>query len=283
MHELLQTQADLLLFVVEGNHDHVNLIAFVQHFGGVLDACPTDFTDVKKTVNTPEVDEGTVVFDGLHGAGELLAFLDGEPQGFFGLLSFRFQTGTTADDQIALLPVRLDDLHGQFLTDKRLEILDKLQIELACRQEAPQTADFDLQSALVGLGHHTIDDLPLPDRVPIGGHALLAARQIRVDQAFVGLHFADKDLKLLPDFRQFRRFKLPYRYHAGRPVAQIQKDAVAMDGIDLALQPSAFFQFLLTGLFGTVRLLRRLFDACRIDNLLFAGQCGRNLRLQFVA
>src|SRR3989475_3403456 len=78
--DLLQTEADALGGRIELEHDHAQLVAHVEHLARVPDAAPAHVGDVQEAIDAAQVDEGAVVGQVLHDAGEdgaLLQLLEG--------------------------------------------------------------------------------------------------------------------------------------------------------------------------------------------------------------
>src|SRR5207245_2743661 len=97
---------------------------------------PGHIGDVEKTIDAAEVDEGSVVSDVLHGAGEHHAFVEDLERVLLLLLALLLEHGAAGEHDVAAAPVELDDLGSDLLADHRGEILHRTQIDLRARQES---------------------------------------------------------------------------------------------------------------------------------------------------
>ena len=65
--QLLQTQCDTLLLVIEVKDNNVDLLIQLNDFLGIVNAAPAEVCNVNKTVYATQVDEYTVRGDVLNG------------------------------------------------------------------------------------------------------------------------------------------------------------------------------------------------------------------------
>ena len=63
---LLEAQRDAFFLGVELEHDDLDLVTHVEHLAGVIDASPGHVRLVQKTVDSAQIDKGTVLGDVLH-------------------------------------------------------------------------------------------------------------------------------------------------------------------------------------------------------------------------
>ena len=73
--ELLETERDLLLLLVEIKNNNLNLLLEANNFLWVINATPREVSDMDKTVNATEVNEYTIVSDILNNTLEYLTLL----------------------------------------------------------------------------------------------------------------------------------------------------------------------------------------------------------------
>ena len=86
--ELLQTESDAVLFVVEVEDNHVDLLVELNHLVRIIYAAPREVGDMDESVNTTEVNEYAVRSDVLNSTLEDLTLL--ELTDDFLLLSLKF-------------------------------------------------------------------------------------------------------------------------------------------------------------------------------------------------
>src|SRR5207248_1631885 len=113
----------------------VHDISDLEDLRGVTDPPPGHISDVEKTIDAAEVDEGSVVSDVLHGAGEHHAFVEDLERVLLLLLALLLEHGAAGEHDVAAAPVELDDLGADLLADHRGEILHGTQIDLRARPE----------------------------------------------------------------------------------------------------------------------------------------------------
>ena len=79
--ELLQTQSDAVLLLIEVENNHVELLLGLNDVSGIVNTTPRQVGDVNQTVHATQVDEHTVVGDVLDGTLEYLTLLElGRPR-----------------------------------------------------------------------------------------------------------------------------------------------------------------------------------------------------------
>ena len=128
--ELLDTKSDALLFFVEVEDNHVELLVVLNHFARIAHATPREVSDVYETVNATEVDEYTVVGDVLNGTFEHLTLF--ELADDFLLLSFEFSFDErlVANHYVLVFLVDLDNLEFHSLTNEYIVVADGLHVDL---------------------------------------------------------------------------------------------------------------------------------------------------------
>src|ERR1039457_2390338 len=146
-HLLLEAEADAFLFLVHVQHNHVEFLADLEHFGWMVQPAPTHVGDVEQAVEAVQINKRAEIRDVLDRAladvaghhfrkelGALVAAL--------GLDEF----AAGQDDVLALL-IDLDDLEFVAVADERLEILRRDHVNLRRRQKRLD-ADVDDHPAL---------------------------------------------------------------------------------------------------------------------------------------
>ena len=128
--ELLDTKSDALLSFVELEDNDVELLVEANNFAGVRYTAPREVGDVDETIDTTEVDEGTVRGDVLDDPFEDLTLLKLADD--LSLLSFEFSFDEDLmryDDVLEVL-VDLDDLELHSLVDISIVVADRTDVDL---------------------------------------------------------------------------------------------------------------------------------------------------------
>ena len=128
--ELLEAQRNALLVLVELQHLHLDLIAYVDQVAGMSEASPRHVGDVQQTIDAAEIDECAVVGEVLDHAGQDRAFLQVLQSlgSLFTLLAF--QHLLARDHNVAALLVQLDDGNFETLALHRIQIARRTQVGL---------------------------------------------------------------------------------------------------------------------------------------------------------
>src|SRR2546428_629255 len=180
--DLLQTEADALGGRIELEHDHAQLVADVEHLARVPDAAPAHVGDVQEAVDAAQVDEGAVVGQVLHDAGEdgaLLQLLEGV---LLQRLPLLLQQDAPAEHDVAALLVELDHLELELLADQLAATADRPQVHLRPGVERLHP-HADREPAL-----HAPDDGPLAEVV-----SLARGGDLVPDAHLVGLLLGEDD------------------------------------------------------------------------------------------
>ena len=157
--ELLETQGDTFLVVVEVEDDDLDLLVQFDHLFGVRDAAPAEVGDVDETVDATEVDEHAVAGDVLDHAFEDLALL--ELADDLGLLGFEFvlDEGFVRHNHVLELLVDLHDFEFHHAVNKHVVVANRLDVDLAAGQEGFEAEHFDDEATLGAALDITVDDL----------------------------------------------------------------------------------------------------------------------------
>ncbi len=112
---LLQTEGNAIALAIELQHFDSNLVTDLNHVGGVLDPLPGHVSDVQQTIDTAQVDEGTVVGKVFDHTFELLALLQVLQQLFTLCAVLLFNHSTARDDHVVATAIQLDYLELEIL------------------------------------------------------------------------------------------------------------------------------------------------------------------------
>ena len=176
--ELLQSEGDALLLLVEVEDDDVELLVELHNLLRIADAAPAEVCDVDETIDTTEVDEHTVGGDVLDSALEHLTLLQLGDDFFLLCLQLGLDEGLVADDDIAIFLIDLHDLELHRLANEDIVVADGLDINLAAGQECLDAKDVNNHATLGAALDVTLDDFLILqsgiDALPtLGGTCLL--------------------------------------------------------------------------------------------------------------
>src|SRR5271166_197506 len=156
----LERQRNPLAVHVDVEHLDGNLVADLNHLGGVVDVLPRQLGDVHQTVDATEIDERAEVDDRGHHTladGALLQLVEELAADLgLGLL----EPGAAGQHHVVAVLVQLDDLGFDLLADVRLQIADASHLDQRGGQEAAQP-DVEDQAALDDLDDGALDGLVL--------------------------------------------------------------------------------------------------------------------------
>ena len=148
--QLLPSQRNALLFLVELQDLDLNFLAGLHDRGRMRHASPHQIAHVKKAVHAAKVHENSVVRHVLHATRYHRAFGKRSRQRVaLGFLLF-FQNRAAADHHIAALAVQLQDAHFDFAVLPRFQIVHRPQLDLRSGQKRAH-ADIHHQPALDSL------------------------------------------------------------------------------------------------------------------------------------
>ena len=196
---------------------------------------PGEVGDVAETVHAAQVDEQTVVGDVGDGAADNLAFLQGGAHLLAQRGPLALEDGPAGNDHVVALAVELEDLELEGLTDERIQVLDRAEIDLRIGQER-RHADIHghtafhpvFNTALNGPVLFLDSGNLLPD---LDGNGFFAGQQ----QAALVLPFLDEDLELVADLDLPGRIlvaEFGERDKAFRLVADVDEDGVVAQSND---------------------------------------------------
>src|SRR5690606_19978758 len=175
--DLLETERDALGVRVELEDLHANVVTDLEQLARVIDATPAHVGDVEQTVDTAEIDEGTVLGEVLDDALDDLAFLQALERRLLEGGALLLEEHAARQYDVAALLVELDDLELEVLTEERVEVAHRAQVDLRTGEERLHAAaDRDREATLHARGDDAFDQLvPLtrgadlvPDLEPVG-------------------------------------------------------------------------------------------------------------------
>src|SRR6185312_3591647 len=144
--QLLKSEGNALLVLIEFEDLHLNFIAHVDQIAGVGEAAPAHVGDVQQAIDSAEVDESAVIGEILNGAGEDGVFAEVLHGGGALVVEFVLEDFLAADDDIASFFVELDDSDIQLLAEVAVEIAHGADFKLRAGQKCLD-ADVDSQPA----------------------------------------------------------------------------------------------------------------------------------------
>ena len=168
--ELLETESDALLGVVEVEDDDIDLLVELDNLFGMADAAPGEVGNVDESVHSAEVHEYTVRADVLDGSLEYLTLLEtADDLGLLGL-ELCLDESLVGNDHVAVFLIDLDDLELHRLVYIYVIITDGLDADLAAGEECLDSEYIDDHTALGAALDVALDDLvvvvSLVDPVP---------------------------------------------------------------------------------------------------------------------
>ena len=146
--ELLETEGDALLLVVEVEDNDIELLVELDNLAGIADAAPREVGDMDEAVYAAKVDEYTIGRDVLDGTFEHLTLLElGDD---LLLLSFEFGLDEclVRNNHILVFLVDLDDLELHGLANEYVVVADGLHVDLRAGEEGFDAEYIDNHTAL---------------------------------------------------------------------------------------------------------------------------------------
>ena len=137
--QLLQSESDTLLLVVEVEDNHVDLLVELHHLVWIVHASPREVSDVDESVNTAEVNKHTVRSDVLDSTLENLTLLQLRDNLALLSLNLLFDKSLVRNDYIAELLVDLHNLELHSLVNKLVVVAYRMNVNLATGQESLDT------------------------------------------------------------------------------------------------------------------------------------------------
>ena len=157
--ELLETEGDAFLLLVEVQDDDLDLFIEGDNLFGVGDSAPAEVGDVNQTVHAAEIHEHTVVGDVLDDTFEDLTFFEFGDKFSTFLFLLGLEKGLVGNDHVAEFLIDLDDLEVHGGADEHVVVTDGLYIDLRTGEEGLDTEHIDDHAAFGAGLHITLDDL----------------------------------------------------------------------------------------------------------------------------
>ncbi len=202
-HELLETEGDTLLLVVEVDDNDLDVLVELDNLAGIGNTAPAEVGDVNETVNTAEVDEYSIRSDVLDLAFEHLALLELGDDLLLLLLELCLDESFVADNNILIFLVDLDNLEFHGLVNKYVVVADRTYVDLAAGEERLDAEDIDDHTALGAALDITLDDFVVLksfiDAIPAAGLAGFLVG--KTELAVLVLERFDEYLHLVADFQ----------------------------------------------------------------------------------
>src|SRR3984893_14352441 len=123
--QLLHAERDAVGLVVDLDDLDLDLLADVEHLGGMIDAPPRDVGDVQQAVDAAEIHKRTVIGDALDHAVDDLTLFEVLDQLLALLGAGLFQHGTAGDDDVAAAAIHFQDLERLRNVHQRGDVADR--------------------------------------------------------------------------------------------------------------------------------------------------------------
>ncbi len=230
--ELLETESDTLLLVVEIEDNDVDLLIERNDLLGMRNTTPREVGDVDKTVDTTKVNEYTVGGDILNSALEDLTLLELGDDLLLLLLELGLDKGLVRDDDIAELSVDLNNLELHGLADEDVVVADGLDIDLRTGEESLDTEYVNNHTTLGTALDVTLNDLVVLesciDAVPCTDGACFLVRELKLTVLVLLILYVD--LYLVTDLEIGIVAELVTANDAVRLEADINDDLALVEG-----------------------------------------------------
>ena len=239
-HLLLEAEADAFLFLVHVQHDHVEFLADLEDFGGMVQAAPAHVGDVEQAVEAVQINERAEISDVLDRALADVAGHHFREQLGALVVAFGLDEFAAGEHDVLALLVDLDDLEFVAVAHELLEILRRGHVNLRRRQERLD-ADVDNEAALddgLDFAHHAAAF------VADGEDALPVLLELRLfvredDGAFLVFEFLDQHVNFGAELDGFGFQKFIDGDDALALVADVHEDFLGADFDDGALDDFA--------------------------------------------
>ena len=172
--ELLQTQSDALLLLVEVEDNNIDLLVELDNLLRIVDAAPAQVGDMDESVHTAQVDEYAVRGDVLHGTLQDLALLQLRDNLLLLSLELLLDESLVRNDHIAELLVDLHHLELHRLTNELVVVAYGMNVNLRAGQESLDAEHVDDHTTLCAALDEALDHLLLVESLI---HAIPSLRQ----------------------------------------------------------------------------------------------------------
>ncbi len=156
--ELLQTEGNTLLLVVEVENNNIDLLVELNYLMRIVYAAPRKVGDMDESVNTAEVNEYTVRSDVLNGTFEDLTLLKLADDFFLLCFQLSFDKSLVRNYYIAELLIDLHNLEVHGGAYELVVVAYGVNVNLATRQEGLDTKYVNNHTALRAALDVTLND-----------------------------------------------------------------------------------------------------------------------------
>ena len=163
--ELLQTESDATLLVVEVENNDIDLLVELDNLVRIVYAAPRQVCDMDESVNTTEVNEYTVRSDVLNGTLEDLALLELADDLLLLSLKLLLDKSLVRYNDIAELLVDLDNLELHGLANELIVVAYGVNVDLRTGEESLDTKHVDDHTALCAALDVTLDNCILLESI----------------------------------------------------------------------------------------------------------------------
>ncbi len=240
---LLEAEGDALLFLVDIEHDHFDLLTDLEQFARVAKAAPGHIGDVKEAVHSIEVDESAEVGEILDRTNHVGADLDVFEEALAFLGALLLDDFAAAEHHVFAVVVYLDDFEIVRVADKLLKIAGRNDVDLGAGEESFD-ADVDGEPAFDHGFDFAFDEAvaleDFDDFLPvlfIGG--LLFGEN---DHAFVIFEAAQKHFDFVANLEIIDVVKFARGDDTFALVANVDEHFAVADLKDTAFDDAAFFK-----------------------------------------
>ena len=156
--QLLQTQSDTFLFIIEVEDNYVQLLIQRNHFARIAYAAPRQVCDVDQTVYATQVDEYTVRCDIFNSTFKYLTFFKFTDDFFLLLFQFSFDKSLVRNNHVLEFLVDLNNLEFHSFANEYIVVADRLNVDLRTRQECFDTEYVNDHTTLSAALDVTLDN-----------------------------------------------------------------------------------------------------------------------------
>ncbi len=157
--ELLQTESDALLLVIEVEDNDIDLLVEGNNLVRIAYAAPRKVGDVDESVNTAEVNEYTVRSDVLDGTFENLTLFELADDFFLLLFQFGLDESLVRNNNVAEFLVDLHHLELHRLAYEYIVVAYGMNVDLATWQEGLDAEYINNHTTLCAALDVTLDNL----------------------------------------------------------------------------------------------------------------------------
>src|ERR1700736_4676872 len=154
--KLLEAERYALLFLVELQYLHLDLVADIDQVARVSEPSPAHVRDVQQAIQAAHVHERAVVGEVLDRSGEDASLFKRRERDRLLRVLVLFEEFLARDHDVAALLVELDDANFDLCTDVPVEVAHRANLNLGAGQECLD-ADIDRKATLDAAQNHSLD------------------------------------------------------------------------------------------------------------------------------